>query len=64
MTTLVIEIFSRRSVLRGKRWYFRVKSTNGEIVAQSEAYQNKGDCIGTAHTMRARLFDASLRTLD
>ena len=60
MTTLVIEIFSRRT-LRGKRWYFRIKATNGEIIAQSEGYHNKVDAISTAQTMRARLFDAVIR---
>lgn len=60
MTNLVIELFSRRT-LRGKRWFFRVKATNGKIIAQSEAYHNRADCVETAQMMRARLFDAVLR---
>jgi uncharacterized protein YegP (UPF0339 family) len=35
----VIEWFSRRGLL-GRRWYFRVKADNGEIVAPSEAYNS------------------------
>lgn len=61
MTTLVIEIFSSKSLLRGKQWHFRVKATNGKTIAQSEGYKNRADCVGTAQMMRARLFDAVLR---
>ena len=61
MTSLVIEVFERRTI-RGKRWYFRVKAGNGETIAQSEGYKNRGDCIGTATLMRSRLFDAVMRS--
>lgn len=36
----MIERFERTSILRGRRWYFRVKAPNGEIVAQSEGYNS------------------------
>jgi hypothetical protein len=61
MTNLVIEVFPRRT-LRGKRWYFRVKGLNGKTIAQSEGYHNRGDCVGTATLLRARLFDAVMRS--
>lgn len=62
MTTLVIEIFPRKTLMRGRQWYFRVKATNGETIAHSEGYKNRGDCISTAQTLRARLFDAVIRS--
>ena len=59
MTTLRIEIFSRRKLL-GKRWYFRVVHMNGKTVAQSEGYFNKVDAIATAQELRGGLFDAEI----
>lgn len=46
-----IETFSRRG-LRGKRWYFRVVAANDEIIAQSEAYSRRIDCVETAWSLR------------
>ncbi len=37
-----IEIY-RRLTLRGKRWFFRVRARNGEIIAVSEGYHNLAD---------------------
>jgi uncharacterized protein YegP (UPF0339 family) len=30
-----------------KQWWFHVVAANGEIIAQSEGYKNKRDCIKT-----------------
>jgi uncharacterized protein YegP (UPF0339 family) len=54
-----IEIFARRT-LRGTRWFFTIKAANGEPIAQSEAYHNRGDAYDTAQSLRAKLFDAQL----
>ena len=54
-----IEIFARHT-LRGKRWFFTIKAANGEPIAQSEAYHNRGDAYDTAQSLRAKLFDAQL----
>jgi uncharacterized protein YegP (UPF0339 family) len=54
-----IEIFARRT-LRGKRWFFTIKASNGEPIAQSEAYHNRGDAYDTAQLLRSKLFDAQL----
>ena len=54
-----IEMFSRLS-LRGKRWYFRVRADNGEVIAQSEGYHNRGDARSTAQRMRDELAKASI----
>lgn len=37
------EIFSRIGI-RGRRWYFRFVSANGQIMAQSEGYTRKENC--------------------
>ena len=52
-----IEIFARWT-LRGRRWFFRIMAANGEAVAQSEAYHNRGDAWETARSIRANAFDA------
>lgn len=48
-------IFSRRDVLRRKRWYFNIAARNGEIVAQSEAYVCKEYCIHAVDRLRMNL---------
>jgi len=30
-----------------RQWWFHVVAANGEIVAQSEGYKNKKDCLDT-----------------
>jgi uncharacterized protein YegP (UPF0339 family) len=52
-----IEIF-KRGLLR--RWYFRVRAENGQIVAQSEGYSRRIDCLHTAYSMRDRIKDAEV----
>lgn len=42
------------------KWFFRVVAKNGEIVAASEAYENKVDCISTAKSLRRKLFFAAI----
>ncbi len=60
---LAIEIFARRGLL-GKRWYFRIRSKgNGKILTTGEGYKNRVDCVHTAMTLRAHLFDAELNNL-
>ena len=54
-----IEIFSRRGLF-GKRWFFRVRAANGEIVAQSEAYHRRLDAIEMAHSLRDELGKAQV----
>jgi uncharacterized protein YegP (UPF0339 family) len=58
-----IEIFSRRNVLGQKRWYFRVRAGNGEIIAQSEGYIHRIDAVGTAHSMKSGMGDAEVPPL-
>jgi uncharacterized protein YegP (UPF0339 family) len=60
---MTIELFSRRRLVRGPLWYFRVVARNGETVAQSEGYSRRLDCMNTAHLLKdelgkARIVDA------
>jgi uncharacterized protein YegP (UPF0339 family) len=67
---VTIELFSRRRLVRGPLWYFRIVARNGETVArngetvaQSEGYSRRIDCMNTAHRLKdelgkARVVDA------
>lgn len=46
------EVFHRRNLLGKKRWYFRIRAENGQIVAQSEAYSRKIDAMSTIQSLR------------
>lgn len=44
-----IEVYKSRSLLRSEKWRWRLRSDNGNIIAESgEGYTGKGDCIGMA----------------
>lgn len=38
------EIYSRLTLI-GRRWYWRLRARNHEIIAQGEAYNRKVDCL-------------------
>ncbi len=46
-----------------RRWYFRLRSFNGEIVAQSEGYVNKADAAATIESIRSHSFLAEVEDL-
>lgn len=48
-----IEVFARRDLLGRKRWYFRIRASNLEIVAQSEGYSRHIDAHRTAEAIKA-----------
>lgn len=56
---LFIEIYSRIT-LRGRRTYFRIKARNGKIIAQSEGYANRADCLQTVHLIQAGARSATI----
>lgn len=60
MRKLRFEIYSRRSLLRGKQWYFRLKGGNGETIAQSEGYKNAADCANTAELIRSSAHESGV----
>lgn len=43
----------RRLTLFGPRWYFRLVGRNGEPIAQSEGYRNRGDAESTIMLIKA-----------
>ncbi len=55
-----IELFSRRNMLGAKRWYFRLRADNGQIVAQSEAYSRRIDAQATAQSIRQNIGAADI----
>jgi uncharacterized protein YegP (UPF0339 family) len=58
-----IEIFQRRTwktMKLVKRWYFRVKGDNGEIMAQSEGYTTQHNALHAAITLKRDLSLASI----
>lgn len=61
-THMNIEVF-RSGIIR-KQWYFRFRARNGQIVAQSEGYHNKQDCINTANSIKRRAADAQIIVLE
>lgn len=61
-THMNIEVF-RSGIIR-KQWYFRFRATNGQIVAQSEGYRNKQDCISTAQSVQQRAAAAQIIVLE
>lgn len=57
MNEYKFEIFSRIGI-RGRRWYFRMKAPNGEIIAQSEGYKRIEDAQKTVQVIKRKAFDA------
>jgi len=37
----------------GSAWYWRLKAANGEIIAQSEGYTSKQNCLGSIALVKA-----------
>lgn len=60
-TAFRIERFDRKNILGKRRWYFRVKvKRNGEIVAPSEAYNDRRDRDHMADLLRDNLSEAEI----
>lgn len=49
---LSFEIFPRRNLLGLKRWHWRIRHINGEIMGQSEAYSRRIDAMQAVSTIR------------
>ncbi len=39
------EIYSRKYPGLRRKWYWRLRAANGEIIAHGEGYYNKEDCF-------------------
>lgn len=51
---------ARRGLLRRAQWCFLIVADNGEPIATSETYSNRGDAIATAELIRAQAADATI----
>lgn len=47
-----------------RKWFWRLRAGNGEIVAQSEGYSRKIDAIRTIESVQERAPHASLHEVD
>jgi uncharacterized protein YegP (UPF0339 family) len=47
------QVYSRLTLF-GRRWYWRLRARNNEIIAQGETngYRNRGDCVHTVELIR------------
>lgn len=63
MGKLKFQVFQRRNVMGLKRWYFRLRAGNGEIIAQSEAYTRKENAIYAATFIRANADNAAVEVM-
>lgn len=41
---MIFEMYARRTLF-GRRWSWRLRAANNEIIAQGESYHNRGDCL-------------------
>lgn len=58
------ELFVRRSMLGRKKWYFRLRAANGQIVAQSEAYSRRIDALSTIQSIASGAGQAEVVEVD
>lgn len=49
-----------RFINRAKKHCFRIRASNGQIVAQSEGYSRRTDCTKTINSIRAQAFGAEV----
>lgn len=56
----MIEIFKDKA----KEWRFRIKSPNGEIVAQSEGYKRKVDAVNGVQALARILADQDTKYIE
>lgn len=56
------QIYSRLTLL-GRRWYWRLRAPNHEIIAQGEAYVRKEDCRHAVSLVRKTGLDTPVEEL-
>lgn len=54
-----IEIFSKLGLL-GRKYYFRIRASNGEIIAQSESYTRRETAANTVVSICKQAGDAKI----
>jgi len=48
-------------LVRGKKWFWRIKAKNGKILAHSEQYSNKSNAKKMAVSICTHLIDSEYR---
>lgn len=56
------QVYSRRGLL-GRRWYWRLRAGNNEIIAQGEGYVNRMDCLRAVNLVRSTGVDTFVEEL-
>lgn len=54
------EIYRTTPLLRRPEWRWRLKATNGEIIASGEGYRNKADAIKACDLIRDHAAHATI----
>lgn len=49
---MIFEIVRSRRRLR-QRWHWRIRADNGRILASSETYRDRGDCLAAIRRVQA-----------
>lgn len=58
------QVYSRRTLF-GRRWYWRLRARNNEVIAQGETngYHNRGDCVHAVERIREEAAGAPVEVL-
>lgn len=59
---MVIELYVRRGFF-GRKYYFRIVASNGQIVAQSEGYSRRVDALSTIWSIQRDVNEAEIDEL-
>lgn len=56
------QVYSRLTLF-GRRWYWRLRAANHEIIAQGEGYVNRLDCVKAVNLVRSTGLDTPVEEL-
>lgn len=60
---MTFEVY-RRLTLRGKKWFWRLRARNGEIVAHGESYSRRIDALNAVRVVRETDEKSLIKVLD
>lgn len=63
MAVMRFEVFERRTLF-GRRWFWRLRAKNGEIISQSEAYNSRAAAAKTINTVIEQAGGAEIHYID
>lgn len=59
---MTIELYARRGFF-GRKYYFRIIASNGQIIAHSEAYSRRVDALSTIWSIQRAVNEAEIEEL-